>query len=524
MDFSAFGKFAVMFFALGLFLGCSENDGFGEYYPDGGGDADSDSDSDGDSDSDSDSDSDGDSDSDTGDPPSGPLVAGLDISKIALYQSVEIALMEDGSAVERTVQVVQDKEALMRVFVRPQSAWQSRKVVARVEFESSIADVNPLEAEATVNAESDVSKLATTLNITIPVEYLAGDLEYKVSLLEAGDDTSGEGNSDAAIWPASGMVAMEEKAMGGPLRLVIIPVRYNADDSGRLPDTSDAQIKRFADAFYAQYPIDDIEITVKDPLDWGQQVASSGTGWSQLLTRIQNLRGQQGAHKKEYYYGLFKPSNNIIGYCGGGCVAGLSNLAPMPNTAWARASIGLGYSGAESANTMVHEVGHAHGRQHSPCGVTDADPKYPHNNATLGVWGYNLNAKKLKGPIANKDFMSYCSPTWISDYTYKALFRRVKAVNNLPKIIVPPYFQKTWLSVSIDLDDSLSLGPELSLEMLPEGEEWEVEWLDNAGNVLDVMMGYFYPYSHISGGLVLFPAPPTDAASVHLPGFGVVDL
>ncbi len=517
--------------------GDSDNDGDADADGDSDGDADADGDSDSDSDGDNDGDADADGDSDgdadtdtdtdtdTGAEPSGPLVTGLDISALALYQSVKIPLMENGNEVTtRPVKVVQAKEGLLRVFVSRQAQWQSRKVVAHVDFQSSSANVAALQAEATVNADSSENTLSSTLNITIPGEYLAGDLKYRVSLLEANNSSGGGGNSSSSMWPASGMATLGEENMGGPLQLVIIPIRYNADGSGRLPDTSDTQIQRFLDAFYGKYPVDNVEITVENPVDWASTVAATGSGWSNLLNKIQSLRNTLGASKKEYYYGLFKPANNMYGYCGMGCVAGLSSVATTANAAYARASIGLGFTGDDAAGTMVHEVGHAHGRLHAPCSVSDADPQYPHAGATLGTWGYDLNTKALKAPNTNKDFMSYCSPTWVSDYTYKALFTRVRAVNALPMIVPPPEFEEDWMSLSIDFDGRLRLGPEFTLDALPAGEEREVEWFDAGGTVVDVVTGYFHPYSHLSGGLVLFPSPPEEVLFVRLPGYELIAL
>jgi hypothetical protein len=45
----------------------------------------------------------------------------------------------------------------------------------------------------------------------------------------------------------------------------------------------------------------------------------------------------------------------------------------------------------------------------------------------------------------------------------------------------------------------------------PEGEPQALDWLDAEGAVVKQVQGYFYPFSHLDGGLVL----------VHEPGFSV---
>ena len=70
---------------------------------------------------------------------------------------------------------------------------------------------------------------------------------------------------------------------------------------------------------------------------------------------------------------------------------------------------------------MCHELGHSHGRLHSPCGVSDPDWNYPYPNADIGVWGHDLRTDEFYPPT-RKDMMSYCpnpdrSLAWISDST-----------------------------------------------------------------------------------------------------------
>jgi hypothetical protein len=46
--------------------------------------------------------------------------------------------------------------------------------------------------------------------------------------------------------------------------------------------------------------------------------------------------------------------------------------------------------------------------------------QFPYSGATIGAFGYDFATAALKFPVL-RDFMSYCDPTWISDYTYKAI-------------------------------------------------------------------------------------------------------
>ena len=91
--------------------------------------------------------------------------------------------------------------------------------------------------EKVISGDSSIDSLDSTFNLEIPATYLSGDLQYRVSLYEA-ENAEGAGDDSRAQWPGEGMAAMGERSTDGGLEIVIIPIQYNADGSGRLPDTS----------------------------------------------------------------------------------------------------------------------------------------------------------------------------------------------------------------------------------------------------------------------------------------------
>ncbi len=487
--------------------------------------------SDTDADMDTDTDSDIDSNGDTS-VNSDPRVHGLNISAIAIYQSVKIPLMDKGREVTpRNAQVVQGKDALLRIFVERQPEWSPRRVKAVVDFESEIGfNVEPLDTELYVNTDSSDEHLQSTLNIPIPADYLAGDLRYRVSLQEISSN-SGMGNADAAEWPADGMASMNEESPGGPLKIVIIPVRYKADGLDRVPDTTAARINSYYNGFYLMYPAAEIEIEVGETLDYEDEILSDGTGFQGLLQAITSLRNTHGATAEKYYYGLVNPADTFVSFCETGlCAAGLSwgnaTSSEYPiGDAQFRASIGLGFAVDYTVVTMLHEIGHAHGRLHAPCQSTDdIDNGFPYGDGSIGTWGYDLVADRLKSPHSDDpdghyDFMGYCPNEWVSDYTYAALFDRIQDVNTtLPYMYLPPEFRQTWFSFSIDIKGNLSLGPTMQFDGLPGGDKRQIEWLDANEQVVDIVTGYFRGYDHLEGGLVLFPKPPIEIIYGRLPG------
>jgi len=65
--------------------------------------------------------------------------------------------------------------------------------------------------------------------------------------------------------------------------------------------------------------------------------------------------------------------------------------------------------------SLTHELGHLASLRHVGCGgAALPDPDYPNVRAQLGQWGLDLATNQPKDPTVYNDFMSYCSPIWIS--------------------------------------------------------------------------------------------------------------
>jgi len=79
---------------------------------------------------------------------------------------------------------------------------------------------------------------------------------------------------------------------------------------------------------------------------------------------------------------------------------------------------------------MAHEIGHNMSLKHAPCDVFDPDPDYPNSTGSIDAWGYDAESEALVSPSIYFDLMSYCSPVWISDYSFsKALYFRQQEGN-----------------------------------------------------------------------------------------------
>lgn len=430
-----------------------------------------------------------------------PLAVGASVDKVTWYQGVEKVLHNDTGV--RTggfhaPAVVIGRPGLLRVFVSPKDtdSWFARNLAVVVTVRGRLEELQLTEF---VNVwgqwlEDDLRK---TANFDIPAEYVTEDVEFDVAVREVYPWTiGGAGDTDDAAWQSDNLRVQQT----GPIRLHIVPVRYNNDGSNRLPDTSQAGIARIRDRLFATYPTTEVEVVVEPPMPFNGRITAS-SGLSTLLAQIASLRVTSNVAPSAYFYGLVNPATTFDDFCQGGCTTGLSSVPRSPSDAEQRVSVGIGFPGP-GEDTLIHEVGHAHGRQHAPCGgAPSADPSFPYPNGGIVAWGYDVVKGELLNPAVHVDMMSYCDPIWVSDYTFSALADWIRAVEGGARSGVV----EDWQLVSVEPDGSAELGPVFDKRGFPAGAPVDLALLDAAGAVVAVEEGYLTPFDHAGGGLVLVP-------------------
>lgn len=457
--------------------------------------------------------------------PMGAAATDLVIAKVSINQGVEVTLYLDGEDIPSlNTRLVRNRHALVRVYVAPLSGWQPRQVQGVLTLEGE-QGTRQYESIIQVSGVSTHEDLGSTFAFEIPAEDIPSDQAMSVSLHEIGD-ASFEGDSSRSTWPSDGTYAAAFTPIG-PLRITVVPIQYDADGSGRLPDVSDAQIELYEELLLGMYPVPSVELTVADPFPWGSAVGASGQGWQQLLSAMVGLRGSLGLGNDEYIYGLFSAADTFEQFCGFGCVAGLSLLAANPSDAMGRTSIGVGFTGMDAVLTLAHEVGHAHGREHAPCMLfgQPSDPDYPYPDAKLGVWGWDGVGRVLKSPDSNTDIMGYCKPNWISDYTFDGLLTRSMAVNAAAKVDDELPLRE-WSSTWVDEQGAFgTISTQLlGVPELGEATRHSLRYVDAEGAVVRGDQARFYPTDHLPGGLLLWPRAPEAARAVDIDGFGRLPL
>lgn len=436
-------------------------------------------------------------------PPLEPAT-GIAINEVAIYQGVKVPLYaaSKDEILERNAPIIQGRDALLRVFFALKEDWDPHQIKVRLTLQQGSDEPQTMEIQGTPKQTTSDAELNTSANFDIPAAMLDGTLSIKAELLnvEAGQ----EGDTSGSFWPTEGLHKLEEQSTHGPFRVKVFPIRYDADKSGRVPDLSEEQQKEIRYAFLKTYPISSVQMEIGEEIPWSSAVSANGNGWQKLLQHLNKLR-KADPTPDIYYYGLFLPSTSMATFCTQGCVAGLTLLSPSYDDPSLRASIGLGFPGSQALTTMLHEIGHAHQRIHAPCGPfgqlpDQIDPSFPYKDGKIGVWGYDLIDKKLKDPSKFGDTMSYCEPTWISDYTFQALFdRNISLTPSALMIGKPSRWREAWL----DVNHELRWGEVVELNRPPSGEELDV--VLGTGIHARKVKGYFNGMSHLPGGLLLLP-------------------
>jgi hypothetical protein len=348
-------------------------------------------------------------------------VTGLSLSAVDAYQTLQIPIMEAGTAVgpsARNVDVVVGRKTVFRVHVTPEAGWTPRQVSARIEL-TDVEAPDPSQKEVffallTPTKASSDSDLSSTFQVKVPAEAIGLNTRYAVTLVECDGVPTDPPPAEAtrARFPSQGFEDLAARETG-PLKVHIIPISgTNVTVEG---------LKPFKERLEAIYPITEVQFTI------GQPLTAVATSMCSLLASVTSRRSADSPPNDVYYYGL---APGILGGQSGCSTTSTSSRGSKVSAGWAQ-----GYTpddGRTGAATMCHELGHAHGRFHAPCNVQDPDPQYPYPGANIGVWGYDQRSDEFYEPT-RKDMMSYCPEprwaAWISDYTYRAILARAVEVN-----------------------------------------------------------------------------------------------
>ncbi|MFN8443981.1 MAG: M66 family metalloprotease [Caldilineaceae bacterium] len=192
---------------------------------------------------------------------------------------------------------------------------------------------------------------------------------------------------------------------------MLIPVAYQPNGQGAIMRPDLAQNNQGLTNLQNLYPVANVQTTLHS--EYLFTGVLSGNGWSQLLNQLTAIRNRElggaASTSKVVYYGIVPQA----------AVAGLTSFTA--GIGWVGGNILTSAGLEQSVGVAAHEVGHNLGLNHAPCGVS-GDPDYPFADARIGDVGVDVYLRQFHSS-ADKDFMSYCQPIWVSAYHYNKMLQ-----------------------------------------------------------------------------------------------------
>jgi len=303
-----------------------------------------------------------------------------------------------------------------------------------------------------------------------------------------------EANEGDNVWPSSGTPEQISFTDVPRLELTFIPVSV-ADGSG-IGLVDDASLDTYLFGLRQMYPLSEIDYEVGAQLSSAfPLLAGSYDAWYTILSELNFRRVVEGSRR--YYAGIVRPPATLpntqlhgLGYIP-------TDLTTTEGATRTSVSLGMGWiwPARYISDVIAHELGHNHGRRHSPCGgAPGADPGFPYGDGGIGATGTDMYTYARNGtapfdflPATRSDFMSYCMPKWVSDYTYQALIAARKAAGPVAGVEarrVPCECLVVWGTAE---GDSIAFNPAFVTKTFAQvpagGGPWLIEGVRDDGGV-----------------------------------------
>ena len=366
-----------------------------------------------------------------------PFINGVEVTQGIQYYGADQHLTNaDDQGPDNSVTLVAFKPAWVRVYVRTGFFGSDQTLTGDLGIDrmgplpglfQPITTLTP-RAPGTVATQrnpdyaTERSTIGATLVFIIPADEMLGILRLTARIWIQGGNASS---------PVDTFETTIDVTLAQTLRLRGILINYNGPDPTvnptnppniNLPAPTLADLQTTAAWTLTTNPVESQGIfSSAGTLQWGTPLTGMATNpggcstqWLNLNAAVAQVKANDGNRSDVIYYGLLPAGTPIANV--GGCES--SGVSTGPN-------------GRQV--TMAHEIGHGAGLAHGPCG-TPGDANYPayepydpanSPTASLGEYGLDINNGAIHPP-SEKDYMSYCSPRWISLYHHKRLLNNAK--------------------------------------------------------------------------------------------------
>lgn len=278
-----------------------------------------------------------------------------------------------------------------------------RDTIVEIEIEHSTSRSEPVQLSLTQPEKSTQEAIASgppvqkgSAWVTRSSFFVAGEdvfdsqaWEIEIPAFDADDSRSRLARTFPDYW-----VVQEPPS----IRVRFIPIE--TDD---VPDEPD--IETITRETMDYFPFSQLTSELVDSMTAPSNIGTA----EELAAYLITLWQEDGADPLTLYHGLYTGSRISPDLCGLGEVGG--------NVAVSRTDLKC-----TQTTTATHEIGHNLSLLHAPCGVEEngADENYPYADGSIGdEFGYfTSDRRRVASSHDVYDIMSYCEPTFISQYYF----------------------------------------------------------------------------------------------------------
>ncbi len=364
----------------------------------------------------------------TGGDPLAPLPArGIALTHVDANQGVAVPITDaDGEWIAaRTTSLIRHRPLMIRAFIDVVDDWQEREIEGRLHLRNAGGEESDLVTVQTVSADSSSMSAVNSFVWQLPAEAVEPGLEFQVALFEVDDAMGDTPDPDPApVHPLGGPELVGVEDWPAELRLTLVPVHSTFDGCALTADLNDEVVEEIRASVYTINPVQNVPITVADsPIE----IAEALTSGKQVTDALVDRRFADGAAPNEYYVGLYVGCGLTLS----GCMAGGIPSEPTEESAYLRV-IAQRYQPPLTGASLATCLGLAQGRRRVLCSGDEqgVDPNYPYEGGVIGVWGWNIEKNLIQPPETRYDYLSSCSPRWVSDYTWRGIMPVVKELTS----------------------------------------------------------------------------------------------
>jgi hypothetical protein len=363
------------------------------------------------------------------------IARGVRLTRVTATQGVQTELVRDGvelTADEYTVPLISRRKTVLRADWSLHAEFTPRELIGRLTVWTPEGERRIDEFTVMVDGPSNDGDLLKTFAWQLPPDLVRPGMEYRIEAFEADPElATGEVSDPPPVLPLAGRGTLVVEDQPMVIKNVLIPIKHVFDGQTCMPEITDVDVDIMKKWMEQHNPVERADVTVGEPMEYTKTIGAEEEGFVPILAALSDRREADAPADNVYYYGLITSCDS---YPPGllGQAIGIPD-EPTPGNAFERLSVGryLG-GGAAARDTYVHEVGHSQGRYHIRCsgGEAGTDPDYPHTNGAIGVWGYGIHDTQLRSPTGYRDYMSYCSTSFVSDFGWDLTYDVIKELSS----------------------------------------------------------------------------------------------